>query len=156
AERLAQLEAALAGKPDDPALRFQKGLLLAERQRNAEAVAVFSRLTQDFPESPEPYNNLAVLHAAAGRYEQARVALDKAIRTSPAYAAVYDNLGGIHARLASQAYARALGRDIDSGGAAGALALVRVMQAPSGPAPVAPAAGKPAIPETAAPAVASA
>ena len=136
---LAQVEAALAGRPGDPALRFRKGLLLAERKRNAEAVAVFSSLARDFPESPEPYNNLAVLHAAAGRYEEARAMLDKAIRTSPAYAAVYDNLGGIHARLASQAYAKALGHDIGPREGGRALALVRDMQEHAGAAPPMPA-----------------
>src|SRR5690606_37458190 len=54
-------------------------------------------------------------------------------RTNPAYAAVYDNLGSIHARLASEAYAKALGRDIGSGDGADALAMVRDMQAHRAP-----------------------
>jgi tetratricopeptide (TPR) repeat protein len=40
---------------------------------------VFTKLTDDYPELPEPYNNLAVLYAAAGQYDKARAALEMAI-----------------------------------------------------------------------------
>ncbi|MGI4850302.1 MAG: L,D-transpeptidase Cds6 family protein [Janthinobacterium lividum] len=111
-EAVAAADAVLAKKPRDAQMRFLKGVALAQNNRSGEAIAIFTRLTEEFPAMPEPYNNLAVLYAAAGQYEKARIALDKAIRSSPAYATAYDNLGNIHARLASQAYDKAL--QIDS------------------------------------------
>ena len=102
-EALKRIDALLAKQPADAQIRFMKGVMLSET-RPAEAIAIFVKLTQDYPKLPEPYNNLAVLHAAAGQYDKAKAALDKAIRTSPAYATAFDNLGDVHARLASQAY----------------------------------------------------
>jgi ketosteroid isomerase-like protein len=112
AEALKRADVYLARVPRDAQVRFYKGVLLSE-SRPAEAIAIFTALTEDFPRLPEPYNNLAVLYAASGQYEKARAALDKSIRTNPAYATVYENLGDIHARLASQAYEKAL--QVDAG-----------------------------------------
>ena len=39
----------------------------------------FEQLTEDFPELPEPYNNLAVLYAADGQLDRARAALELAL-----------------------------------------------------------------------------
>jgi len=48
-----------------------------------------------------------VLHAAQGRYDQARNALEVAIRLNPNDATAHENLGDVYATLARQAYARA-------------------------------------------------
>ena len=164
-EALRRIDALLAKQPADAQIRFMKGVMLSET-RPAEAIAIFVKLTQDYPKLPEPYNNLAVLYAAAGQYDKAKAALDKALRTHPAYATAFDNLGDVHARLASQAYDKAL--QIPAGKPAPAqLALMRTLTMPGAqsaslavgpvapapvppqpPAPVAPvaAAGKPAPP----------
>jgi colicin import membrane protein len=113
AEALTRTDAVLAKHPRDAQLRFTKGLILAEQNRSAEAIAVFSKLTEDFPDLPEPYNNLAVLYAADGQYDKARAALDMAMRTNPTYATALENLGDVYAKLASQAYDKAL--QIDPG-----------------------------------------
>ncbi|ONN63707.1 tetratricopeptide repeat protein [Herbaspirillum sp. VT-16-41] len=113
AEALTKTDAVLAKHPRDAQLRFTKGLILAEQNRSAEAIAVFSKLTEDFPDLPEPYNNLAVLYAADGQYDKARAALDMAMRTNPTYATALENLGDVYAKLASQAYDKAL--QIDPG-----------------------------------------
>lgn len=83
-------------------------MILSEQGKTADAINVFQKLTEDYPELPEPYNNLAVLHAAAGNYDKARVALERAIRTNPAYATAHENLGGVYAKLASQSYDKAM------------------------------------------------
>jgi colicin import membrane protein len=138
-EALRRIDMLLARQPADAQLRFMKGVMLSDT-KPAEAIAIFSKLTQDYPKLPEPYNNLAVLHAAAGQYDKARAALDKALRTHPAYATAFDNLGDVHARLASQAYDKAL--QIQPGKPAPAqLALVRTLGTPgaqSASLPVAP------------------
>ena len=89
-------------------MRFIKGMILSEQGKSAEAINIFQKLTEDYPELPEPYNNLAVLHASAGNYDKARVALERAIRTNPAYATAHENLGDVYAKLASQSYDKAM------------------------------------------------
>ncbi|HJW57084.1 MAG TPA: tetratricopeptide repeat protein [Burkholderiaceae bacterium] len=114
-DAITKADAFLAQHPRDAQMRFLKGVILTEQNKSAEAIGVFTKMTEDFPDLPEPYNNLAVLYANVGQYDKARLALDAAIRTNPAYATAYENLGDVHAKLASQAYDKAL--QIDSGNA---------------------------------------
>lgn len=107
-EALSKVDAALAKTPKDAQLRFLKGLIYTETNKSADAIVIFTKMTEDFPDLPEPYNNLAVLYASSGQYDKARVALEAAIRTHPSYATAYENLGDVYAKLASQAYDRAL------------------------------------------------
>jgi tetratricopeptide (TPR) repeat protein len=81
--------------------------MLSETGREAEAMEVFERLTQDHPDLPEPYNNLAVLHAARGQLDRARELLELALRQDPGYFAAQENLGDVFARLAQRAYEKA-------------------------------------------------
>ncbi|MBK4737464.1 L,D-transpeptidase Cds6 family protein [Noviherbaspirillum pedocola] len=111
AEAMSRIDAALTSKPNDPRLRFSKGMLLAQQNKSTEAIAVLLKLTEDFPDLPEPYNNLAVLYAANGQYESARIALDKAIANNPSYGTAYENLGDVYAELARQSYDKAVKMD---------------------------------------------
>jgi len=113
---LATTNSYLADKPKDPQARFLKGLILTEQGNITDAIKIFSGLTEDYPGLPEPYNNLAVLYASQGHYEQAQKSLEMAIRTHPSYATAHENLGDIYAKMASQAYDRAL--QLDKGNAA--------------------------------------
>jgi hypothetical protein len=157
-EALRRIDTVQGRQPRDAQMRFMKGVMLSET-RPAEAIGIFARLTQDYPNLPEPYNNLAVLYASLGHYEKARSALDKAIRTSPAYATAYENLGDVHARLASQAYDKALQIESGKGGAGTRLALVRSLAMPVGHAdatavaPIVEALVKPAVPSPPTPVV---
>jgi len=101
----------LVNKPRDAQARFLKGLIFTEQNKTDEAIKIFSSLTEDYPELPEPYNNLAVLYAGQGEYDKAKQALEMAIRTHPSYATAHENLGDIYAKMASQAYDRALQLD---------------------------------------------
>jgi Flp pilus assembly protein TadD len=101
----------LATRPKDPQMRFQKGVLLSDSRRDAQAIVQFQALIEDYPDLAEPYNNLAALYAAAGDFGKARVTLEEALRTNPSYAVAYENLGDVYAALASQSYARALQLD---------------------------------------------
>lgn len=154
ADALKRADAFLSKNPRDAQMRFLKGVILTEQNRSAEAIAVFLKLTDDFPTLPEPYNNLAVLYAASGQYDKARASLDAAIRTNPTYATAYENLGDVHAKLASQAYDKALQLDSDNSGAKSKLTLVRTLvgNVNSGSAPVVAAAPTPAAPKPVAPA----
>ncbi|MBI3286005.1 MAG: tetratricopeptide repeat protein [Burkholderiales bacterium] len=124
AEALQKVDAALAQRPKDAQIRFFKGLILTEQNKSSEAIGIFSKLTDDYPELPEPYNNLAVLYASAGQFDKARAALEMAIRTNPTYGTAHENLGDVYAKLASQAYDKAL--QLDSGNAAAKLKLTMV------------------------------
>jgi tetratricopeptide (TPR) repeat protein len=105
-QALEQIEIFLARNPNDPQGRFFKGLILTELNRMPEAISMFQKLTEDYPELPEPYNNLAVLYAQQKQYDKAKTALEMAIRTHPSYAVAHENLGDIYARMATQAYDR--------------------------------------------------
>lgn len=107
AQALAQVEAYLKESPTDPRARFLRGVILTEQQKPDEAIAVFRALNEDMPELPEPYNNLAVLYAQKGRYDEAKRVLETALIAHPDYALAHENLGDIHVRLAAQAYERA-------------------------------------------------
>jgi tetratricopeptide (TPR) repeat protein len=122
---LKQTEQVLKDKPRDAQARFLKGLILTEMNRHNDAIREFTRLTEDYPELPEPYNNLAVLYAQQRQYEKAKHALEMAIRTHPSYATAHENLGDIYARMASQAYDKALQIDSSNASAQSKLALIR-------------------------------
>lgn len=131
AQALERINQFLSSKPRDPQGRFLKGLILAEQSKASEAIEIFTKLTQDYPELPEPYNNLAVLYAAQGQYEKARQSLELSIRTHPSYATAYENLGDVYTKLASQAYDKALQLDSSNSSAQSKLSLIRDL-VPSG------------------------
>jgi tetratricopeptide (TPR) repeat protein len=155
-QALEKVDAYLSSRPKDAQGRFLKGLIYTEMNKPAEAISIFTKLSEDYPELPEPYNNLAVLYAQQKQYDKARTALEMAIRTHPSYAIAYENLGDVYAKLASQAYDKALQLDNSNPATQNKLALIRDLITTSGkgnvkppaptPAPVAaaPAAAKPA------------
>jgi hypothetical protein len=110
-EALQKVDAQIANRPKELQGRFLKGLILVEMGRSAEAIVVFKELTEDFPEQPEPYNNLAVLYAQQKQYNMALTVLEMAVRTHPGYAIAHENLGDVYARLASHSYDQALQLD---------------------------------------------
>ena len=153
-EAMVRVDAYLSTKPADPQMRFLKGVIQRNLGKQTEAIATFTKLTEDYPELPEPYNNLAVLYAGQGQYDKARVALEMAIRTNPSYATAHENIGDVYARLASQAYNKALQLDNANAAVPPKLALIREVFKPnlanakaavSAPAATAPAAPAPVV-----------
>lgn len=125
AEAMTKVDQYLVSKPRDPQMRFFKGVIQTETGKTNDAITTFTKITEDYPELPEPYNNMAVLYAGQSQFDKARAALEMAIRTNPSYATAHENLGDVYARLASQAYSKAL--QLDGGNAAvpPKLALIR-------------------------------
>ena len=156
-QALEKVDAYLSSRPKDAQGRFLKGLIYTEMNKPAEAIGVFTKLSEDYPELPEPYNNLAVLYAQQKLYDKARTALEMAIRTHPSYAIAYENLGDVYAKLASQAYDKALQLDNSNSATQNKLALIRDLITTSGkgnvkpPAPAVAAAPAPAPAPAAAP-----
>jgi tetratricopeptide (TPR) repeat protein len=101
---LEMLDKGLETSPRDPQLRFLKGVALTDLKQTEPAITLFTALSQDFPELPEPYNNLAVLHANNGDLDRARVSLEAAVRALPTYAIAHENLGDLYLRLAARQY----------------------------------------------------
>jgi tetratricopeptide (TPR) repeat protein len=132
---LERVDAYLKSRPKDARGRFIRGLILAEQNKPDDAIRIFTELTQEFPELPEPYNNLAVLYASQGQYDKARAALEMAIRTHPSYATAHENLGDIYAKMASQAYDKALQIDKGNTTAQTKLNLIKDLFGPGSPRP---------------------
>jgi len=147
-QALERVNKVLAGKPRDARARFLKGLIYAEQGNAKDATDVFLALTKDYPDLPEPYNNLAVIYASQGQYDKARGALEQSIRTHPSYATAYENLGDVYAKLASQAYDKALQFDSANPAAKNKLALVKELVGGSVPAKPVAVAAAPAAPAT--------
>jgi tetratricopeptide (TPR) repeat protein len=120
-----KIEPLITANPRDARARFLKGLILTEQSKTQEAIKVFEALTDDYPELPEPYNNLAVLNASQGNYDKARKALEMAIRTHPSYAVAHENLGDVYAKMASDAYDKALQLDSSNSAAQTKLAMIK-------------------------------
>jgi tetratricopeptide (TPR) repeat protein len=150
-QALEKVDAYLSSRPKDAQGRFLKGLIYTEMNKPADAISVFTKLSEDYPELPEPYNNLAVLYAQQKQYDKARTALEMAIRTHPSYAIAYENLGDVYAKLASQAYDKALQLDNSNSTTQNKLALIRDLITTSGKGNVKPqaapvAAAAPVVP----------
>ena len=142
-QALKKVEGQLKAQPQDAESRFLRGLILVKLNRGPEAIKVFADLTRDYPQLPEPYNNLAVLYAQQGDYEKARDALEAALATHPSYATAHENLGDIYAALAGAAYNRALTLDQGNQAVRSKLALISQLDA-SGPATARSPASAPA------------
>ncbi len=132
AAALDRINVYLAANPKDVQALFIKGVILAEQNRRDEAIKVFTELTEKYPNLPEPYNNLAVLYADLGQYDKAGKALETAIKTHPSYATAHENLGDIYARMASEAYDKALQLDNGNARAQNKLSLIKELFSSTG------------------------
>ena len=90
-----------------PQWRILNSQVLAGQGKRQEAIDVLQALIQEFPELPEPYNNLGVLLAAQGQLEEAVAALQTAVQARPNYKVALQNLGDLYTALAQQAYGQA-------------------------------------------------
>lgn len=144
---LKRLDGQLKTAPQDAEARFMRGLVLTRLNRTEEAIKAFADITRDYPQLPEPYNNLAVLYAQQGDYEKARDALEAALATHPSYSTAHENLGDIYAALAGAAYNRALMLDQGNSAVRNKLSMVnKLSDGANAPRTVAaaPAASAPA------------
>jgi Flp pilus assembly protein TadD len=132
---IVKLDALNAQRPREPQARFLKGVVQTEEGENNAALATFLALTSDFPELPEPYNNLAVLYAKKGDYEGARIALETAVQAAPEWAVAHENLGDVYVRIAAGEYERAAKLDKENKSAGAKLVLARDILAPAATTP---------------------
>jgi len=146
-QALERLDRHIRSAPQDADARFTRGLVLVRLNRNDDAARAFTDMTRDFPELPEPYNNLAVIYAQQGDYDKAREALERALATHPSYAVAHENLGDIYAALSAAAYNRALSLDPNNAPVRAKLTLVNQLEGLADGVPVAAAARPAPVPE---------
>ena len=134
-QALARADAHLGRNPRDAQMRFVRGVILSELKDRAAARQVFERLTEEFPELPEPYNNLAVIYASEGQLDRARTLLDTALTVRPDYATAHETLGDIYLQLSVDAYQRAAKLQPGNRSASTKLTLTRELLAKTRTAP---------------------
>ena len=94
-------------QPADPQIRLMQSQIQTAQGQTALAIETLQALTQEFPELPEPYNNLAVLYATQQRFDEALTALTMAVRARPDYGLALENLGDVRIAMARQSYLQA-------------------------------------------------
>jgi ketosteroid isomerase-like protein len=132
-EAITKADSFLSAKPRDAQMRFLKGVAQRDAGKNSDAIGTFTRLTEDFPDLPEPYNNIGVIYAEQNQFDKARSAFEAALRTHPSYAAAHENLGDLYAKLSSAAYSKALQIEGSSAAVNPKLALMRQLIGPGQP-----------------------
>lgn len=95
------------GGGQDVQLAFQHARLLARMGRTQDAIDRYGNMTTLYPELPEPWNNLAALHASRGELEQAADALQQALRANPDDRMARSNLADVQLMMAHRSYRQA-------------------------------------------------
>ena len=101
------VNAYLQDHPQDPQMRFWQGNLWVKKGSPQMASEVFLRLTQDYPELSEPYNNLGILQFQAGDYLSAKSSFESALKVQPDFANAMENLGDTYLLLSRSTLAQA-------------------------------------------------
>ena len=98
AQALELADLGLEKNPRSAQLRFSRTVAL---ERLAKALR---SLIAEYPEIPEPYNNLAVIEAGMGSLEEAVKLLDRALLLNPNFATAQKNRGDVSLALALESY----------------------------------------------------
>ena len=110
-EAIVAIDKELGVNPRNVQLRFVRSRIQIEMGQMDAAKKTLIEITQQFPELPEPYNNLAVLEAQSGNLDQAKEYLELALKVQPSFSTALENLGDVYTRLASRSYGKALQLD---------------------------------------------
>ena len=106
--RIAQREAEMA-MANDVQLLFLRGRALSGLGRHNDAIRHYLNMTTQFPELPEPWNNLAVEYVSLGKLDMAHDALQMALAANPAYPAAQANMGWVRLMQARRSFENAPG-----------------------------------------------
>lgn len=102
-----------SGMPDKARAAYERAIWSAKAGRNDEAIALFEKLSRDFPDMALAYTNLGLLYLKTDKLPQAEQALQQAVTLDPANAVAYNHLGVVFReqgkfKPALQAYQAAL------------------------------------------------
>ncbi len=124
AEAIERFDKVIAANPRNVQARFERAWALSQAGREDEAVQAFHEIAQEYPELPEPHNNLALIYARRGDLKRAEAELLAALEAKPGFAIGYTNLGDVYRKLAERSYAEALKRNPGDARARSGLAAV--------------------------------
>ncbi|KAA6133289.1 tetratricopeptide repeat protein [Cupriavidus cauae] len=124
AEAIERFDRVIAANPRNVQARFERAWALSQAGREDEAVQAFHEIAQEYPELPEPHNNLALIYARRGDLKRAEAELLAALEAKPGFAIGYTNLGDVYRKLAERSYAEALKRNPGDARARSGLAAV--------------------------------
>jgi Flp pilus assembly protein TadD len=99
---------ALIRSPHDPKIRFWQALAQDKLGQSDQALQGYRTLTQDFPELPEPHNNLGTLLLKQGDLDGAQLAFQEALRMDAQYPQALENLADVLNMQAKRLYQKAL------------------------------------------------
>jgi len=85
----------LKNVPDDQNALFTKGLIFIDLERYTESIDIFEQLIKKYPATPELYNNLAIVLAFSGKYEDSQKAFQKALHLQNNYREAHKNLDAL-------------------------------------------------------------
>ncbi len=114
----------LKDHPLDPQMRFWQGNLWVKKGEKGLAGEIFLRLTQDYPELSEPYNNLGILQFEAGEYQKAKSSFESALKVQPHYALAMENLADTYLLLSRTTMEQAQALDPQSKSSRNKLELI--------------------------------
>lgn len=99
----AREKATVRGQPPgtrDVQLEFLHGRALAQLSRTNDAIKIYRSMTINYPELPEPWNNLGILLARQHRLSDAASAFESAVRADPHYQTAQSNLTAVQQLIA--------------------------------------------------------
>jgi tetratricopeptide (TPR) repeat protein len=99
---------ALKQTPRDAKIRFWQALAQEKLGQTDLAMQGYLALTQDFPELPEPHNNLGTLLLKQGDLDGAQLAFQEALRMDAQYTQALENLADVLNLQAKRLYQKAL------------------------------------------------
>ncbi len=92
---------------EDVQLLFLEARALAGSGQHDKAISAYHDMTVQYPELPEPWNNLASEYVRQNRLDEAQQALDAALASDPDYTEARLNLGLVQLMLAHQTLTQA-------------------------------------------------
>jgi len=100
----------------DVQLMFLEGRALAASGQLEKAIAVYRDMTIQYPELPEPWNNLSAAYTKQNRLDMAENALHTALTINPDYAAARLNLGIVQLISARDSFNQAASLGVSEAG----------------------------------------
>lgn len=98
----------------DVQLLFLEARALAAKGNITKALEIYRKMTFNYPELAEPWNNMAVLQLQAGSLEEALHSLQTALAIRPSYAIANRNIGLIYTYLAKRSFEKAANQGLKS------------------------------------------